>query len=257
MWSSIRFSADPSWPTSVYGFASDSGTRTGSSTSPRANGRSATLLAVCATRRNGASARRMMTTPAIVAAASAISVTIPKMTSIRNIVASTVGHRQAGDDDVAPAAAWGGDDAVAAEAVEVQGHRLAAAGDPFQLGLGGRSQGGPGAAAGQVAGVDGLAVADHRGHHAGRLARGVEEPRPGAGSRIVGVRSCRQPGRFGSGYMQRRAVRRPGKLPVELRHQVMKQRQFGRRADADADDGEHDDLPDQQPQPKRPDSPRA
>jgi hypothetical protein len=39
-------------------------------------------------------------------------------------------------------------------------------------------------------------------------------------------------------------------LPVELRHQVVLQREFGRRGDADADDGENDDLPGQQPEPK-------
>lgn len=72
------------------GFASGSGTRTGSLTSPRSNGRSTTSLAVCATRRNGASARLMMTIPAVVAATNAITVTIPKMISICNIVASTL-----------------------------------------------------------------------------------------------------------------------------------------------------------------------
>jgi hypothetical protein len=36
-------------------------------------------------------------------------------------------------------------------------------------------------------------------------------------------------------------------LPVELRHEVVEQRQFGRRGDADTDDCENDDLPDQQP----------
>ncbi len=60
------------------------------------------------------------------------------------------------------------------------------------------------------------------------------------------------------GVHQRRAVGGvPRKLPVELPHQVVEQRQLGRRADADAHDSQHDDLPGQQPQPKRPDSPRV
>jgi hypothetical protein len=39
-------------------------------------------------------------------------------------------------------------------------------------------------------------------------------------------------------------------LPIELLDQVVEQRQFGRRGDADADDCENDDLPNQQPKPK-------
>ncbi len=142
----------------------------------------------------------MMMTPAIVAAASAITVTITENDQHpdhRGVDGRTSTGR---DDHVAPAPARGGDDAVAPQAVEVQGHRFAAAGDRLQLGLGGRAHGGPGTAAGQVAGVDDFALADHRGHHAGRLARGIEEPRAGARPRIVGVR-CRHPGRFGSGYI--------------------------------------------------------
>jgi hypothetical protein len=38
---------------------------------------------------------------------------------------------------------------------------------------------------------------------------------------------------------------------------MMTQSEFGCRGDSDAHDSEYDDLPDQQPLPKRPDSPRA
>jgi hypothetical protein len=41
-------------------------------------------------------------------------------------------------------------------------------------------------------------------------------------------------------------------LSVELSDQVSVQREFGRRADSDAHDGENDDLSDQQPKPKGP-----
>ena len=166
-----------------------------------------------------------------------------------------VGHRQTGDDDVAAVAARGGDDTVAAQAVEVQGHRLAAVGDRCQLVLRGRGQRGPGTAAGQVAGVDRLAVADHRRDHAGRLARRIEEPGTGARPRIDVL--VMPPARSRFGVHQRRAVRGAAELPVELRHQVVEQRQLGRRGDADTDEGQHDDLPDQQPQPKRPDPRRV
>jgi len=152
-----------------------------------------------------------------------------------------VGHRQAGNDDVTPAPARRGDDAISTEAVEAQGHRRATAGDVFQLCSSGWRQRRPGTVAGQVTGVDRLPMVDHRRHHAGRLARGVEEPRTGARPRIERVPVVR------FGIHQRRAIRGPGELPVELSDQVVVQREFSCRRDPDTHQGEHDDLPDEQP----------
>ena len=92
MWSSIRFSARPSRPTSVRGFASGSETRTGRATSPRSNDRLATSPAVAATRLSGAKARRMMMIPNAVATRSVATVTTPKInaTRIRVLVTSAI-----------------------------------------------------------------------------------------------------------------------------------------------------------------------
>jgi len=52
---------------------------------------------------------------------------------------------------------------------------------------------------------------------------------------------------FRLGIHQRGAVRSAGELPVELRHEMVQQRQFGGGGDPEADEGEDDDLPDEQP----------
>ena len=135
------------------------------------------------------------------------TVTIPKMTSIRIIVASTLdidrpvtimspprrlGRRRHGSG---------------------RGHR-----DPGSPVCGSRrsppiwacalsAQRGPGTAAGRCPGVDRLAVADHRRDHARRLTRRIEEPWAGPGRRIVGVLVVPPPGTVRFGIHQRRAVR--------------------------------------------------
>ena len=72
--SSIRFSAVPTWPTSVRG--STSGTRSASSTSPRSSGSALTLAAVSATRSSGRSSRRTSTAPAMPPPSSASAIAI-------------------------------------------------------------------------------------------------------------------------------------------------------------------------------------
>ena len=72
-WSSIRFSAAPTWPTSVRGSVSSGGTRSASRTSPLDSGSSATRVAVAATRCSGRSVRRITRTPASAAATRASS----------------------------------------------------------------------------------------------------------------------------------------------------------------------------------------
>ncbi|ETB09441.1 hypothetical protein O980_19145 [Mycobacterium avium subsp. paratuberculosis 08-8281] len=83
---------------------------------------------------------------------------------------------------------------------------------------------------------------------------GVQEPRAGARPRIRRVLVARM---VGLGVHQRRTERGSGELAVELLDQVMVQRQFGDRGDAQTHQRQHDDLSDQQPQPQRPDPARV
>jgi len=52
------------------------------------------------------------------------------------------------------------------------------------------------------------------------------------------------------GVHQRRAVRGPGELRVELPDQVVVQRELGCRRYPDTHQGENDNLPGEQPEPK-------
>ena len=89
-------------------------------------------------------------------------------------------------------------------------------------------------------------VADHAGDHPDRLARRVKEDRTRAGSREwPQVMPPRRRGRLTE--YPHRAMRGVVQLSVELSDQVSVQRELGHRADPDAHDGEHHDLPDQQP----------
>ena len=86
---SIRLSAAPTWPTSVRGSVSASGTRSDSSTVPRSSGSSETLVAVAATRRSGRRVSRTISAPAMPASSRPPAATAAMITASRVTVSCT------------------------------------------------------------------------------------------------------------------------------------------------------------------------
>ena len=166
--------------------------------------------------------------------------------------AGDVGHAQTDDQRAARVAAGHRQHAVATEAVQRPGHRTADVVEPGQLPAGGLGDRGAVTAAAQHTGHHAAVVAHHRGDHADRLARGVEEHRTGPGPhrRVHGSHRGRR-----AAFHHRGALRDLTQLVVEFTDQVAVQRQFGHTGDADTQRRQQRHLTGQQPRLQRPPAP--
>ena len=190
MRSSIRFSAEPSWPISVWAPAGS--TRTigvGRFTSPLSNSRSATSRAAAATLDNGASWRRMIRMPAVVAPISATAATTQNMPSTHSSVSSTTAVGRPVTMRLPAVPGVQADQPIAAKAVELDGLRPPVGGNGGELGGGGGAHPGPATVCGDDARVHRAVPRDDR-------ANGPRSPDPArSGTRGLG----RAPGRAAPG----------------------------------------------------------